>query len=241
MKEIKIIALLILVATIAHAQPMTGTELLNRAIKYHDPKAQWSEFSGILDISMERPGRPSRKSIVTADLPNAYYNMYTKSTESETVFELDGDDCAISWNGKTEFTKEEVKVNRLTCERATFMRNYYIYLYGLPMKLKDPGTNVHEEVQVKTFKGKQYNVLKVTYDEAVGKDIWYFYFDQKTNAMEVYQFFHDEAKNDGEYILLSGELKYGKMKIPMNRTWYTNHEEELLGTDKLKGISKLKN
>jgi len=229
---------LILGTAISQAQPLTGEELLNQAIQYHDPKGQWSEFSGILEISMERPGRPSRKSVVTADLPNGYYNMYTKSVESETIFELGGEDCSITWNGKTKFTKEEVKENRLTCERAAFMRNYYIYLYGLPMKLKDPGTNVHEEVQVKTFKGKQYNVLKVTYDEAVGKDTWYFYLDQKTNAMEVYQFFHDEAQNDGEYILLNGELKYGKMKIPQNRTWYTNLDERLLGTDKLKGISK---
>ena len=239
MKQISIIVLLVAIGTMASAQSLTGAELLDLAIEYHDPKSQWSEFSGILDISMTRPERPSRKSEVTVDLPNAYYKMYTKSTESETTFVLDGDDCSLTWNGKTEFTKEEIEKNRLTCQRAEFMRNYYIYLYGLPMKLKDPGTNVHEEVQVKTFKGKQYNVLKVTYDEAVGKDIWYFYFDQETNAMEVYQFFHDEAKNDGEYILLNGELKYRKMKIPMDRTWYTNHEEKLLGTDKLQGISKI--
>jgi len=238
MKQIRALALFILFTTITQAQPLTGKELLNRAIKYHDPKGQWSEFSGILEISMERPGRPSRKSIVSVDLPGSYYNMYTKTDESETIFELAGDNCTITWNGKTEFTKEEVEKNRLTCDRAEFMRNYYIYLYGLPMKLKDDGTNVHEEVQVKTFKGKQYNVLKVAYDEAVGKDIWYFYFDQETNAMEVYQFFHDEAKSDGEYILLDGELTYGKIKIPKNRTWYTNHDERLLGTDKLKGISK---
>ncbi len=240
MKQIKFIVFFLLGCVISMAQSLTGTDLLNLAIEYHDPKGQWSEFSGILEISMERPEKPTRKSVVTVDLPNAYYNIYTKSADNETTFELTGDDCEITWNGKTEFTMEEVKKNRLTCERAEFMRNYYIYLYGLPMKLKDSGTNIHDEVQVKVFKGKQYNVLKVTYDEAVGKDLWYFYFDQETNAMEVYQFYHDETKNDGEYILLKGELKYGKMKIPMDRTWYTNHDEKLLGTDKLLSVNKYK-
>ncbi len=238
MKQLECIILLLIVTSFAVAQPLSGSELLDRAIKYHDPKGQWAGFSGVLDISMERPDRPARKSLVSVDLPNSYCKMYTKSTDSETTFELEGDKCEITWNGKTEFSDEEVKSNRLTCERAGFMRNYYIYLYGLPMKLKDPGTNVHDEVHVRTFKGKEYNVLKVTYDESVGKDTWYFYFDQETNAMEVYQFFHDESKNDGEYILLMDELKYGKMKIPRDRTWYTNQDEKLLGTDKLLSISK---
>jgi Family of unknown function (DUF6503) len=220
------------------AQSLTGTELLDRAINYHDPKGQWQQFSGVLEITLTRPKKPSRRSEVTIDLPREYYRMSTTSEKSETIFELKRDKCSITWNGKTEFSQEETEKNRLSCERAVFMRNYYIYLYGLPMKLKDPGTNVHDEVQVKSFKGKQYNVLKVTYDKSVGKDIWYFYFDQNTNAMEVYQFFYDESKNDGEYILLDGTVEYGRIKIPKNRTWYTNQDEKLLGTDMLLKITK---
>jgi uncharacterized protein DUF6503 len=239
MKYLTIIAFLGPGSFCSIAQSITGAELLDLAIKYHDPKGQWSEFAAILDISMTRPDKPSRHSMVSVDFPKAYYKIYTKSDSSEAIFEIDGDECKVTWNGKTEFTPEEVETYRLTCDRAEFMRNYYIYLYGLPMKLKDPGTNVREAVQRKTFNDKEYNVLKVTYDEEVGKDTWYFYFDMKTNAMEVYQFFHDETKNDGEYILLDGIVQYGKMKIPSDRTWYTNYEDRLLGTDKLVKISKL--
>ena len=86
----------------------------------------------------------------------------------------------------------------------------------------------------KTFKGKKYNVLKVTYDEAVGKDIWYFYFDPETNAMEVYQFFKDESKKDGEYILLTEEVVINNIKMPKNRAWFYNKDDAYLGTDILK-------
>jgi hypothetical protein len=67
----------------------------------------------------------------------------------------------------------------------------------------------------------------------VGKDTWYFYFDPKTLDMEIYQFFHDETKNDGEYILLSDFIDMKGMRIPANRAWYTNLDDKLLGTDVL--------
>ena len=110
-------------------------------------------------------------------------------------------------------------------------KNYYTYLYGLPMKLKDNGTIIHEVVNKKTFKGKTYLTLKVTYDKAVGNDTWYFYFNPKTFALEIYQFFHNEAKNDGEYILLSGMESINGINMPKARAWYTNKDHKYLGKD----------
>ncbi|MCV6629519.1 MAG: DUF6503 family protein, partial [Flavobacteriaceae bacterium] len=61
----------------------------------------------------------------------------------------------------------------------------------------------------------------------------YFYFDPDTYAMEVYQFFHDETKNDGEYILLTETKEISGIKMPKNRAWYYNKDNTYLGTDKL--------
>jgi hypothetical protein len=47
--------------------------------------------------------------------------------------------------------------------------------------------------------GKEYLVLQVKYEEE-WKDVWYFILI-KTYAMEIYQFYHDGQKNDGENIL----------------------------------------
>jgi hypothetical protein len=113
------------------------------------------------------------------------------------------------------------------------MKNYYTYLYGLPMKLKDPGTLIDPKVERRSFKGKEYLVLKVKYEEGVGKDIWYFYFDPKSYALKVYQFYHDETKNDGEYILLSGIESAIGIKMPKTRAWYLNKDNKYLGTDVL--------
>ncbi len=101
------------------------------------------------------------------------------------------------------------------------------------MKLKDPGTIIFPKTERKSFKGKEYLVLKVTYKKDVGKDTWYFYFNPETYALEVYQFYHDETKNDGEYILLTDESEINGIKMPKNRAWYYNLDDKYLGTDML--------
>lgn len=71
------------------------------------------------------------------------------------------------------------------------------------------------------------------------KDTWYFYFDPDTYAMEVYQFYHDESKNDGEYILLKGITEINSIKMPKVRSWYYNKDDKYLGTDTLIKTSAL--
>ena len=106
------------------------------------------------------------------------------------------------------------------------------------MKLKDPGTLIDDKVQRKKFKGTDYLVLKVTYKEGVGDDVWYFYFDPKTYAMEVYQFYHNETKNDGEYILLDELEDINGIKMPKKRAWFYNQDNTYLATDILKSSAQ---
>jgi len=106
------------------------------------------------------------------------------------------------------------------------------------MKLKDPGTIIASATERKTFKGKKYLVLKASYDAEVGSDVWYFYFDPSTYAMEIYQFYKGypmkEGKDTGEYILLTEEAIVNGVKMPKNRAWYYNKDDKYLGTDKMK-------
>lgn len=221
----------------AFSQDLTGNELLNKAINYHDPNGNWSSFNGIFNVIMETPEKPNRLTEIRINLPEE--NFYSKATRenTSTEFILEKENCKILFNGSADFSEEIAKEKGLSCERAKMYKNYYTYLYGLPMKLKDPGTIIDEKVERKIFQGTEYLVLKASYNEAVGKDIWYFYFNPKTFAMEVYQFFHsEEGKKDidpssGEYILLTEEETINGIKMPKNRAWYTNKEDKLLGTD----------
>ncbi len=228
--------LFLLSSTFSFAQ-LTGDQLLNKAIEYHDPQGKWDSFSGTLFVTMETPKRPDRDSEIQIDLPNEFFKVKATQGGNTTIYSVDKGKCSIQFNGNTP-TDEEKKENNLSCDRANLYKNYYTYLYGLPMKLKDKGTKIDPKVETKTFKGKEYLVLKVTYDEAVGSDIWYFYFDPKTYAMEVYQFFKKDQPISGEYILLSGMQTVNGIKMPKTRAWYYNKDDKYLGTDVLKGESK---
>lgn len=215
------------------SQSLTGNQLLEKAIQFHDPNNQWSSFNGTLYLKMESPKRPMRKSVIKINLPQEYFYVSAKRDTITTEYSVEKGNCSFTVNGKKELSEEEEKIFNVNCDRANLYKNYYTYLYGLPMKLKDKGTVIYEKVKTKKFKGKDYLVLKVTYDENVGKDTWYFYFNPKTYAMEVYQFFKDESKNDGEYILLTGLEEINGIKMPKNRAWYYNNNNGYLGTDYL--------
>ena len=211
-------------------QEMTGLQLLEKAIEYHDPDGNWATFSGTFNVTMKTPTKSDRHSMIRVDLPNEYFNLFTTQDKTSYGYILDKEKCQIYYNSSIA-TEDEKIANNLSCERAKMYQDYYTYLYGLPMKLKDPGTIIHNKVVLKKFKGKDYLVLKVSYEKEVGEDTWYFYFDPLTYAMEVYQFYHEEEKNDGEFILLSGLDTVNGVKMPKKRAWYYNKGEKYLGTD----------
>lgn len=213
------------------SQEPSPTQLLDKAIAYHDPNQLWDVFEGKLFITLAYADGKERQSEIEIDQPNEYFK--STSFKDDTVLEyiVKKKDCTLKLNGETSISDGDAQTYRLTCDQALKMKDYYTYLYGLPMKLRDPGTILDPIVQTKTFKGKEYLVLKVTYEESVGSDTWYFYFDPITFAMEVYQFYHDESKNDGEYIVLEDLENVASIKMPKRRTWYTNSDDKLLGTD----------
>jgi hypothetical protein len=226
----KLITLFVLLFSFqGFSQELTGEQLLDKAIKYHDPNNNWETFNGTLNVTMKTPDKPNRDSEIKINLPQESFYVKSSRGTNTTEYTVNKEDCIIDFNGKTP-TEEQKKEHKLSCDRANMYKNYYTYLYGLPMKLKDNGTIIHDKTERKTFKGKEYLVLKATYNKEVGKDTWYFYFNPKTYAMEVYQFFK-ATPTSGEYILLTEEETINGIKLPKNRAWYYNKNDGYLGTD----------
>ena len=219
-----------LLSSTAIAQSISATELLEKTIEYHDPQGNWNSFNGEFKVEMDMPEKPARTSTIKINLPQEYFNLLEMSAGKESFREIENGNCRFSGEGDEVI---EAAVADEDCKRSVMMKNYYTYLYGLPMKLKDPGTILDSVVQRKTFKGKEYLVLRVTYDEAVGSDTWQFYFDPETHAMEVYQFFKGKDEMTGEYILLTDVLEVNGIKMPKDRAWYYNKDDGYLATDRL--------
>jgi len=146
-----------------HCQKLNADALLNKTIKYHDPNSLWNEFKASFFVTMESAEGSLRKSKINLDLKHSFFNLSVKVDENQWTSSIDRGVCKLSFNGSQVINPEIEKKFGLNCERALMYRNYYTYLYGLPMKLKDPGTILSPKVLEKTINGLSYWVLKVNY------------------------------------------------------------------------------
>lgn len=219
------------------AQNVKASQLLERAISYHDPSGSWESFNGHIRVEMSTSKGSSRISDIHINLPEEFFSVSATQDAITRTYIIDRDSCSMQYNSQT-ITKDTAQTKNMNCDRGLLYKNYYTYLYGLPMKLKDPGTIIDPKIEQRTFKDKTYLVLKVSYEKTVGQDLWFFYFDPQTYAMEVYQFFKTDEDgkvkpDSGEYILLSEETTVNGIKMPKVREWYYNKDDAYLGTDTL--------
>ena len=212
-------------------QDITPQEIVRRSISYHDPGMHLFDSEVIMEFVETRPKGEDRKSKIIFNIDKEAFQMSNVRDGKSIVSKVEKEKTEIFVDGKTEFSDDIRKKYRLDPKRVAMMKNYYQYLWLMPMKLNDPGTIIDSEVKQVDFFGKDLLQIQVTYSPEVGKDVWYFYFNPITYAMQGYRFYHDESKNDGEYIVLEDEAVYGNVRLPKNRTWYTHKEGKLLGTD----------
>ena len=215
---------------------LTANELLLKSIEYHDPKGKLSSFDLTFDFIETRPNGADRSTTIKCNLEKEIFSSLQSKDSFLINSSYDKGIVKFLVNESENFSEEIAKELRLTEERFLMLRNYYQYLWLLPVKLLDSGTIIHEEIKHADFFGKASLEMKVTYDPSVGNDIWYFYFHPNTYALIGYRFYHDEAANDGEYILLDGEMESNGVKLPKERKWYMHKDDKFLGADILDGF-----
>lgn len=216
------------------AQETASETLLSSAIRYHDPQGVW-ETPHELQLEERRPDGTVRQTRIVLEQATGGMKMERQITSGAAItLDVSGDNVRATLNGSSDISPEDKEKHRLTKEQGRSTRNYYAYLYGLPMKLRDPGTRLGRDVKETKFQEEDALEIRVTYDEAVGGDTWYFYFHPESHALIGYRFYHDESKKDGEYITLAEEtMSPDGLRLPKVRKWYTHKDDRFLGTDSL--------
>ncbi len=236
MKFLIYIFLLLIPISYSIGQGLSGFELLKKSIEYHDPEGNWARFNESFSIVSSTPNKKDRTRVVYLNNSKGLFTM-TSGIEPVVFYSISPEGIQVLLDGRSDISEEDKKKYRADEKGASMFRNYMTFLYGLPMKLLYPGTIIHSEVVDTVFFNIPSLRLKVTYEPKVGKDIWYFYFDKNDYSLKAYQFYHNESKNDGEYILLEKEAVFQNIRMPAVRTWYYNKDDKYLGTDTLKKSS----
>ncbi len=231
MRYILLFSFLFSFSSAIHSQSISAEEIIRRSIEYHDPQGKLLKKNVRLFLTETRPNGSDRKSEVSFHIKKEKFEMNQHIDDHNIISRLDKGEASFLVDGTSEFSNETSEKYRLNEKRLTMMKNYYQYLWLMPLKLNDEGTNLNPTVKTVDFFGKESLEIRVTYDPSVGGDVWYFYFNPESFALQGYRFYHEEEKNDGEYILLDEETTFENVRLPKQRKWYTHKEDKFLGAD----------
>jgi hypothetical protein len=233
MQKLLLLAAGLTLLTASQTRTPTGPQLVKKTIAYHDRKGKWATLKARL-FFQSTPAK-GKASTFEVELDNAagYFCHISRPEGHEVVKAVVGGQEMLLLDGKADISAANRKKYRLAPGAAQSARSFYTYLYGLPMKLRDPGTRVAEEAPVQTLLGASYPTVQVSFDPAVGKDSWTFYLDRRTHALQAYRFTHNQKPNDGEYVLLTQEVNVEGIRMPKERKWYLNQDGSYLATDLL--------
>ena len=210
---------------------LSGTEVLNKSIEYHDPKGNWPKFHGQLYFHAKEPQDTAIYERVFLDNRYSFFG-HISNVDDKRIEKGIMDTLYFSRiNGDSSITAEDRKKYRLLKRAITAARNSYLFLYGLPMKMKDNGISIRSEVETDTFNRKICYVAKADFDKKIGNDSWILYVNKSNFALEGYRFYHNRKPNDGEFIICQDIIEIQHIKIPQTRYWYSNETGEYIATD----------
>ncbi len=233
-------SLSLIIGLFIYTMPVMGqslppaSEILDKSIAYHDPGNQWYSLNHDIELLSRRPNRDSRMTNIKLHHALGLFAFEMDRDGHDLMGELKKDGtCAATMNGSAEISDENQEKYRLNCAGITWWQGYHGYMLGLPMNLKDPGTILDPEAKRVEFEGQPAIALKVTYTEEVGADTWYFYLNPDNYALIGCRFYHDESKNDGEFLTFEGEISNDGITLPKTRKWFYNNNREFLGEDEI--------
>lgn len=209
-------------------------DLLARSIEYHDPDAVWGREPTSLIWTSTRPDRTISFVFEIEMLPNGDFSMFGVRDSCALKYQVEGGAMSASVDGEESLSDEVRGKMGLVRDDGLFWRDYLGFLAGLPMCLAEPDVQILLPVREAEIDGQAVVAFDVKFAPGVGEDIYTFYFEQDTARLVGCRFYRDDPATDGETILFDGEASVGGLLLPKTRRWYTNSENEFLGTDELR-------
>lgn len=111
-------SLALLISVISSGQELSGSDLLDSAIAYHDPTGSWPTFKGNLGVTMSTPDGKERVSDITINFPEEVFELRTTQEGNTMTQTLIKGQCELLLNGSSSISKEDQEKHRLSCERA---------------------------------------------------------------------------------------------------------------------------
>lgn len=213
--------------------------LVARSIAFHDPDGLWGEAPIRLAWHGTDAEGEERMALDLRFAPGVdSFSLQGSYAGRSLAYRAGAAGWSATVDGRAASELDSTVRGRMGLVRddGLFWRNYFGFLAGLPMKIRDPGARLDSATAGTRFDGREVRSVRVTYDPEVGGDVWTFYFDPTTAALVGARFDHDEGANDGEYLVFEGLATDSTLRLPRERRWYVDADDRFLGTDVIRSV-----
>ncbi|MFT6717105.1 MAG: hypothetical protein ACJA0Q_001756 [Saprospiraceae bacterium] len=204
-----------------NTKPITGEDIVNASIKFHDPEGKWNTLNAdfVFESNFSFNDSTPEKLHININVPNNAFRYTNLNRNVDLTYNQDS--C-------------EVLKGNATCDGYHWTKNFYTYVWGLPMKLKDPSTVIQQKFNLDTIQQIPLYVVSIPYENENYK----FYFDQKNYELKCFSFLKNKGELKGEFIMLSGIHEYDGIKFPKHKRWEHLITKELIGTNEVLSVTK---
>lgn len=203
----------------------SSTDVLNKAIAFHDSLHIWNDYSGKVNLMTVFTNRNSGGEAIEINTKEGYYNDIVHATK--TIRGIKDGECFLEVNGNKR-TPNENQVQTIQ-----LYKNWHYFHFGILMELEASGLVLGDKVQSVKFQGRDCFAITFTFDaDKIKNDYlkdsnWTVYIDPVNYSMRGY-------KEDGLmncYAVFSGILKVNGLKLPLCRVYFNNEDDSFYMVD----------
>jgi hypothetical protein len=212
--------------------PYSASDLLEKAIKFHDPEGKWNNYSGKVKLNTSFPdGNTYGTEIFEIDVAKNFYCCTRLAGGMKIIKGIKEGKIFRSVNGNINLTPEEINKFGIGDTGIIMMKEWHYFHFGILAYFRSVGSDLQNKVTRSNFMGKDCYLLtfigdssKVTEPRWAGEVI--FYIDAKTFAVNGIQW-----TSWGVYEMLEGSLDINGIKLSKVRNYYTKEDNTLQGVD----------
>ena len=221
--------------------PATAAEsLLARSVAFHDPHGHFgSKTIGLTWSGLGTDGTERMRFEIAMAADQNDFTLEGNYGETQFEYSVEGSQFHAVIDGEAEYDDEARDKMVLGREDGMFWRNYFGFLGGLPMNLRSDDVHIDAAVEATQFMQQEVHAIRVFYEESVGTDTWYFYFEPESAELVGCKFTKADPAKPGEYLVFEELAEADGLRLPMRRRWYMNDDDRHLGNDEIVQLSVL--
>jgi hypothetical protein len=187
--------------------------ILEKSIAFHDPSNQWETFRDSFKLTSNSKWSEWKDEHlqIMIDVPHNTVKYHNIEKKVKCLFEQDSSFALID-----------------SCDCSPYnswTKDFYTYIWGLPMKLKDPKTTITQLPNKIMFFEDSCYVLQTEYSN----EQWEYYISDEDYYLAGFRFEKKDGSG-GEIVRNVGIENWNGINTPLKRVWFELNES-LVGTD----------